>query len=128
MDTERLPGGHSQHGDDAIRMGIGPHCHLCWRSQRCVQHGLGIEDDEFGSSPDELSWGPYIKDVRTEGGRGVGPKAEIVREVAWIYFYSSSQNSDKGGRWSKNPKILRKSFMYGPFRDQEMSDGGSVEL
>ena len=26
--------------------------------------------------------GPYIKDVRTEGGRGVGPKADIVREVA----------------------------------------------
>ena len=25
-----------------------------------------------------------IKDVRTEGGRGVGPKADIVREVAWI--------------------------------------------
>ena len=27
--------------------------------------------------------GPYIKDVR-RGGRGVGPKANIVREVAWI--------------------------------------------
>ena len=47
MDTERLPGGHSQHGDDAIRMGIGPHCHLCWRSQRCVQHGLGIDMMSF---------------------------------------------------------------------------------
>ena len=29
--------------------------------------------------------GPYIKDVRREGGRGVGLKADIVREVAWIY-------------------------------------------
>ena len=28
--------------------------------------------------------GPYIKDVHTEGGGGVGPKADIVREVAWI--------------------------------------------
>ena len=58
--------------------------------------------------------GPYIKDVRTEGGGGVGPKADIVKEVAWIYSYRSSQNSDKGGRGSKNPKILRTSFMYGP--------------
>ena len=29
--------------------------------------------------------GSFIKDVRTEGGEGVGPKADIVREVAWIY-------------------------------------------
>ena len=28
--------------------------------------------------------GPYIKDVLREGGRGVGSKADIVREVAWI--------------------------------------------
>ena len=62
-----------------------------------------------------LPKGPYIKDVRAEGGRGVGPKADIVREVAWIYSYRSSQNSDKGGgRGSKIPKILRTSFMYGP--------------
>ena len=58
--------------------------------------------------------GPYIKDVRTEGGGRVGPKADIVREVAWIYSYRSSQNGDKGGRGSKIPKILRMSFMYGP--------------
>ena len=32
----------------------------------------------------QLGKGPYIKDVHTEGGRGVGPKADIVREVAWI--------------------------------------------
>ena len=66
---------------------------------------------------DTIVWwskGPYIKDVRTEGGRGVGPKADIVREVAWIYSYRSSQNADKGGRGSKNSKILRSSFMYGP--------------
>ena len=41
--------------------------------------------------------GPYIKDVRTEGGGGVCPKADVVRKVAWIYSYKSSQNADKGG-------------------------------
>ena len=40
----------------------------------------------------EYTKGPYIKDVRTEGGGGVGPKADIVREVAWIYSYRSSHN------------------------------------
>ena len=58
--------------------------------------------------------GPYIKDVRTGRGEGGSPKADIVREVAWIYSYRSSQNADKGGRGSKIPKILRMSFMYGP--------------
>ena len=28
--------------------------------------------------------GPYIKDVHTQGGGGVGPKSDVVREVAWI--------------------------------------------
>ena len=56
--------------------------------------------------------GPYIKDVRT--GRGGSPKADIVREVAWIYSHSSSQNAEKGGRGSKIPKILRTSFMNSP--------------
>ena len=32
------------------------------------------------------------------GGRGVGLKADIVREVAWIYYYRSTQNLDEGGR------------------------------
>ena len=41
--------------------------------------------------------GPYIKDVRTERGGGGSPKADIVREVAWIYYYRSGQNADKGG-------------------------------
>ena len=31
------------------------------------------------------------------GEGGVGPKADIVREVVWIYSYRSSQNADKGG-------------------------------
>ena len=46
--------------------------------------------------------GPFIKDVRTKGGRGVSPKADIVREVAWIYSYRSDQNADKGGEGVKN--------------------------
>ena len=46
-----------------------------------------------------------------EGG---SPKADIVREVAWIYSYRSSQNADKGGRGSKILNILRTSFMNGP--------------
>ena len=33
------------------------------------------------------SRGPFIKDVRTKGARGVSPKADIVREVAWILYY-----------------------------------------
>ena len=41
--------------------------------------------------------GPYIKDVRTGRGEGGSPKADIVREVAWIYSYRSSQNADRGG-------------------------------
>ena len=45
--------------------------------------------------------GPYTKDVRTGRGEGGSPKADIVREVAWIYSYRSSQNSDKGGGGQK---------------------------
>ena len=36
---------------------------------------------EQSAPPFLSSRGPNIKDVRTEGGRGVGPKADIVREV-----------------------------------------------
>ena len=28
--------------------------------------------------------GPYLNDVRSGGGGRVGPKADVVREVAWI--------------------------------------------
>ena len=50
--------------------------------------------------------GPYIKDVHTRRGEGGSPKADVVREVAWIYSYRSDQNVDKGGRGSKIPKIV----------------------
>ena len=49
-------------------------------------------------------WGPYIKDVRTGRGEGGSPKADILREVAWIYSYRSSQNADKGGEGVQNPE------------------------
>ena len=48
--------------------------------------------------------GPFIKDVRTKGGGGVSPKADIVREVAWIYSYRSSQNAEEGGEGVQNPE------------------------
>ena len=49
--------------------------------------------------------GPYIKDVRTGRGERGSPKADIVREVAWIYSYRSSQNADKGGGGQKSRKF-----------------------
>ena len=42
--------------------------------------------------------GPYKQDVLT--GRGT-PKADIVREVAWIYD-CTSPNADKGGGGQKS--------------------------
>ena len=55
--------------------------------------------------------GPYIKDVRTRRGEGGSPKADIVREVAGIYYCRSSPNADNGGGF-QNPKnfadVLRK--------------------
>ena len=38
------------------------------------------------------------------GEEGGSPKADIVREVAWIYSYRSDQNADKGGEGVKNPE------------------------
>ena len=43
------------------------------------------------------------------GGRGVGPKADIVRGTR-----DQSKIRTRGGRGSKIPKILRKSFICGP--------------
>ena len=59
--------------------------------------------------------GPFIKDVRTKGGRGVSPKADIVREVARIYYTADmAKMRTRGGRGSKIPNILRTSFMNSP--------------
>ena len=37
--------------------------------------------------------------------RGVGLNADLVREVAWIEYYKSGENADRG-RGSKIPKIV----------------------
>ena len=58
--------------------------------------------------------GPYIKDVRTEGERGVGPKADIARELLGFTTVDQSKMWTRGEGGQKNPKILRTSFMYGP--------------
>ena len=62
-----------------------------------------------------LCWGPYIKDLRTGRGEGASPKADIVREVAWIYSYRSSHNADKGGG-EKNPENFADVLYVGPLR------------
>ena len=41
-------------------------------------------------------WGRCTYDVHTEG-EGDEPKEDVVREVAWILYCKSEQNSDKGG-------------------------------
>ena len=48
--------------------------------------------------------GPFIKNVRTRRGRGVAPKADIVREVVWIKFCTSASNAGKGREGVKNPE------------------------
>ena len=58
--------------------------------------------------------GPYIKDVSTGRGEGGSPKADIVREVAWIYSYRSSQNADKGGGGPKSQKFYGRPLCMVP--------------
>ena len=53
------------------------------------------------------------------GGHG---KADIVREVAWIYYYRKDQIADKGGEGSKNPKILRTSYVHAPLKENRGVD------
>ena len=72
-----------------------------------------MERREFDGAQQAVStirWGPYIKDVRREGR--VGQKADIVREV--LLLLKINPEFGQGGRGSKNPKTLRKSFIYGP--------------
>ena len=57
--------------------------------------------------------GMYIWRLRWEGGGGTS-KADVVREVAWILYYKSDPNADKGGRGSKILKILQTSYVHGP--------------
>ena len=58
--------------------------------------------------------GPYIKDVRTGRGEGGSPKADIVREVAWIYSYRSSKNADGGGGGPKTRKFCGRPLCMAP--------------
>ena len=43
------------------------------------------------------------------------PKADIVREVAWIYSYRSDQNADKGGGGQKSRKFCGRPLWTVPF-------------
>ena len=54
--------------------------------------------------------GPYIKDVRTEGGGGF-ENCQILRTNSTDRL---REMRTKGGGGLKIPKILRTSFMYGP--------------
>lgn len=60
-------------------------------------------------SPPYIPFGAIHKGRPHREGEGK-PKADIVREVAWIYYCRSSPNANKGIR-----KIVQTSFMYGPF-------------
>ena len=55
--------------------------------------------------------GPYIKDVRTEGGRGGLRIARFCGQIVLIGCVKCGQRGEGG---LKIPKILRTSFMYGP--------------
>ena len=44
--------------------------------------------------------------MSTLRGGGGYPHADIVREVAWIYYYESGPNADKGGGGSKYQKSV----------------------
>ena len=43
-----------------------------------------LKPEKVGTEDEVTPKGPYIKDVRTGRGEGGSPKADIVREVAWI--------------------------------------------
>ena len=55
--------------------------------------------------------GPYIKDVRTEGGRG---GLRIARFCGQIRLIGCVKCGRGGGGVSKITEFLRTSFMYGP--------------
>ena len=78
-----------------------------WPEWECTDIGL--------SAAKHFLKGPYIKDVRTGRGEGGSPKADIVREVAWIYSYRSSQNADKGGGGPKSRKFCGRPLWMVPW-------------
>ena len=61
--------------------------------------------------------GPYLNDVRSEGGRGGWPKSRRSKGGCVDLVLQISPNCGQGrGRGSKILKILRTSFKYGPLR------------
>ena len=49
------------------------------------------------------------------GGRELDKRKEdVVREVVWVQYCISVPNVDRGGGCSKNLKIMKTSFKYGP--------------
>ena len=50
------------------------------------------------------------------GGEGGPPKTDVQGGV-----WSKQMNADKGGRGSKNPKILRMSYVYVPVLNRLIS-------
>ena len=68
---------------------------------------LGADAEDEEEEEEEEEW--IIKeasryDVRMGGGGGHG-KADVLREVAWILYYKSVPNADKGGGGRKFRKF-----------------------
>ena len=62
-----------------------------------------------------VTYGTIHKGRPDRGGRGVGPKADIVREVAWIYYITSIKNSDKGGGGPITQKFCGRPLCMVPY-------------
>ena len=58
--------------------------------------------------------GPFIKGVRTNGGRGISPKAEKQNSV--LKVWSKCGKGKRGSKTPKTPKFMRSSFMDGNYR------------
>ena len=69
-----------------------------------------------GGKERERGKGASIYDVRTEGGGGVSPKADIVLELS---KGGCVNLRTRGGGCSKNPKFWRTSLMEAPLRITE---------
>ena len=52
--------------------------------------------------------------VHNEGGGGVSPKEDVVREVAGIYYCRSVPNADKEGGGQKIPKFCGSYIWMAP--------------
>ena len=76
----------------------------CGNNTSAVEHERTLEH----KTSEGKTWshsGTIHKGRPHQWGGMVGTKSDIVREVAWIYHYRSSQNAVKGGRGPKSPKF-----------------------